>query len=481
MISVIIPVLDEAETVGSVVRLARRSPGVTEVLVVDDGSIDGTPEIAQRAGATVVTSNFLGKGTSMKDGLRAARNEILLYLDGDLRGLRPDLVERMTRPILRDEADFVKAKFSRRAGRVTMLSARPLLRIFFPELARFEQPLGGIVAARRSLLQKLRFENDYGVDVGLLIDAAACEARLTEVDVGHIEHDSQPLEALGDMAGQVVRTLLQRAARHGRLSLAQIREAQEAEQQKQANWPAALQKACTGKRLALFDMDGVLVRGRFITELARRTKRTAALARFLDHPHLDADTRAARIASLFAGVPRSVFEQTALAMPLMPGARETVIDLRKAGFRVAIVTDSYVVASEVVRRRVFADFSIAHVMQFCGGRATGRVTFSAAMAHDQGCPRHAHCKVNVLHHLTAQRGLAPAQVLAVGDGDNDVCLLQAAGKSVAFRPATSRVRSAARYVVEGDLREVLAVLGEDCSASSLVKARRSSVCQDEAA
>jgi phosphoserine phosphatase len=481
MISVIIPALNESETIGSVIGLAWGSPGVTEVLVVDDGSIDGTAEIAQAVGATVLTSALLGKGASMKEGLGTARNEVVLYLDGDLRGMHPDLVGRMTRPILRSEADFVKARFTRSQGRVTALSARPLLCVFFPELAHFEQPLGGIVAARRSVLRRLRFENDYGVDVGLLIDAAACGARLTEADVGHIEHDSQPLEALADMATQVVRTVLQRAARYGRLRPARIYDAQEAERCRRSDLAVALRKAKGGDRLAFFDMDGVLVKGRFVAELARRTHRTATLGRFLDNPRLDAEARARRIASLFAGVPRTVFERTARRIPLAEGARETVLRLRKAGFRVGVVSDSYSVASEVVRRRVFADFSLAHLLEFCRGRATGHITFAAAMVHQRGCPRHVCCKANVLYHLAAETGVDPAQILAVGDGDNDVCLLRAAGKSVAFRPATSRVRAAAHHVVEGDLREVLAIVGEEGSVDGSIGAWRPSVCQEEAA
>ena len=149
MVSVIIPVLNESPTVAAVVALARRAPGVSEVIVVDDGSIDGTPELAAEAGARVVTSTLLGKGASMEDGAWAAQNEIVLFLDGDLSGLAEDLVERMTAPMLAGKADFVKARFTRSAGRVTMLTARPLLLTFFPELAHFEQPLAGIIAARR--------------------------------------------------------------------------------------------------------------------------------------------------------------------------------------------------------------------------------------------------------------------------------------------------------------------------------------------
>lgn len=128
MITVIIPVLNESPTVAS----AQRAKDVSEVIVVDDGSSDGTPELALSAGARVVTSTLLGKGASMGDGVWAAQNEIVVFLDGDLSGLADDLIERITAPLLNDRAEFVKAKFTRAAGRVTVLTARPLLVTFFP-------------------------------------------------------------------------------------------------------------------------------------------------------------------------------------------------------------------------------------------------------------------------------------------------------------------------------------------------------------
>lgn len=459
MISVIIPVLNESETIGSVVAFARRCPLVTEVIVVDDGSLDDTPRLAIEAGARVITSTLRGKGASMQDGLWAAQNEIVAYLDGDLSALREHLLEELTLPIREGRADFVKAGFSRRAGRVTTLTARPLLKTFFPELNAFEQPLGGIIAARRSLLRNFRFETDYGVDLGLFLDASAAGAQLAQVDIGHIEHDSHPLEVLGDMAQQVVRTLLDRAARYGRLTISHVREVAEIERHSQAELALVLGRIGQGQRLALFDMDGTLLRGRFIVNLAQRTNKTVELAQFLDNFDLSPEDRTRHIAALFTGVPKSVFEETALAMPLMPGAAETVIALRKAGYRVGIVTDSFGIASEIVRRRVFADFSIAHLMRFQRDEATGQITLSPAMTHPQGCPHHTLCKVNVMQHVLDQMGLSPADVLAVGDGENDVCLLNAAAVSVAVHPQSFRVRDAAMHVIDQSLTELLTLPG----------------------
>lgn len=455
MITVVIPVLNESPTVRSVIEFARRSPGVTEVIVIDDGSIDGTPELATEAGARVVTSTLMGKGASMEDGVWAAQNDVLVYLDGDLAGLHDDLIARLTNPILSNRADFVKARFTRNAGRVTILTARPLLKTFFPELNHLEQPLGGIIAARRSILRNVRFETDYGVDVGLLLDVKMSGASIEQVDIGHIEHDSQTLEALGDMARQVVRVILDRAGRYGRLDLQQIREVAEIERQSQAELSELLHAKGCPARLALFDMDGTLLKGRFVVHLAQRTNKMADLAELLDRHDIPADERTRRIAAVFEGIPKEVFEDVARCIPLTPGAAEVVVGLRKKGYRVGVVSDSFFVATEIVRRRVFADFSIAHLMRFRRGIASGNLTLCPAMSHGSGCSKHNLCKQNVLLHLCEQFGLASDRVLAVGDGEPDACMLAAAGISVAFEPKTEVVSTAAQHVMSGSLLGIL--------------------------
>jgi phosphoserine phosphatase len=459
MISVIIPALNESATIAGVVEFAWRAPGVRQVVVVDDGSIDDTAALAVEAGAEVITSTMLGKGASMRDGLNVATEDIVVYLDGDLRGLSGDLIPELTAPIRMDQADFVKACFSRSGGRVTALTARPLLCCFFPELAHLDQPLGGIIAARRTVLEQLHFETDYGVDVGLVIDAFMAGARLAEVDVGRIEHDSQPLDGLKPMAFQVAAVIFDRAARHGRLRASYVREARIQDRQRRAETHQARRPVIVPwRRLALFDMDGTLLRGRMVVELARRCNREHALRGLLDSPKLSPEVRTQQIAALFRGVPYEVFEETARNMPLASGAVETICELRRLGYCVGIVTDSYAVCAEVIRRRVFADFCVGHLLHFQGANCRGRLTSAPLMEHEDGCLGHRVCKKNVLQHLLGNAGAATDRVIAVGDGDNDVCLLQSVDLSFAFEPKNEQVASAARYVIHNDLREVLRVL-----------------------
>jgi glycosyltransferase involved in cell wall biosynthesis len=211
--TVVIPALNEAKRISEVVAFALSDPATAEVIVVDDSSIDDTAELARLAGAKVMISSMLGKGASMQDGVAPAQSNVLVYLDGDLTGLRSGIITDLCAPILRGEADFVKAKFGRGGGRVTELTAKPMLKIFFPEVAHFSQPLGGIIAARKSLMQALSFEDGYGVDVGLLLDAHLLGAKLAEVDIGSLDHDSQPLHDLTLMANEVGRVIFARANR----------------------------------------------------------------------------------------------------------------------------------------------------------------------------------------------------------------------------------------------------------------------------
>jgi glycosyltransferase involved in cell wall biosynthesis len=97
--AVIIPAFNEAETVGTVVDVAKASAGVDEVIVVDDRSTDGTPDVAEAHGARVVRIDEKGKGQAMAAGVAATDAEIILFLDADLVGLRTDHVERLVRAV----------------------------------------------------------------------------------------------------------------------------------------------------------------------------------------------------------------------------------------------------------------------------------------------------------------------------------------------------------------------------------------------
>jgi glucosyl-3-phosphoglycerate synthase len=238
-VSLVLPCREVAETIGPVLEeveaLRRRAALVDQVVVVDAGSRDGTAEIARRWGAEVHDESqllpslgpVLGKGDAMWRALSVARGDIVLYADADSTSFEAHFVYGMLGPLLcEDGVRFVKATYHRPftapdgtvlddAGRVTELTAKPLLAIFYPELAGFGQPLAGEVAARRDLLCSIPFFTGYAVEVGMLIDVLrrAGLGAMAQVDLGSRVNRSQRLLALNSMSYVVARTLLTRAGR----------------------------------------------------------------------------------------------------------------------------------------------------------------------------------------------------------------------------------------------------------------------------
>jgi len=437
--TVVIPALNEAARIADVVRHALADPATADVIVVDDSSIDDTARLAREAGAQVITSTMLGKGASMRDGVGTARRELIVYLDGDLSGLRQNIVTDLCRPLVQGEADFVKARFGRGGGRVTELTAKPMLKVFFPELAHVAQPLGGLIAARSSLLKALDFEDGYDVDIGLLIDAHRAGARLAEVDIGSLEHDCQPLLDLTAMANEVSRVIYTRARAAGRLHMEQIATMYETQRQATATLDYILSRRRGRTRLLLLDMDGTITPDRFVVELARATGHEAALARLLDDAD-DAATRSERIAALFKFVHRQQFERVAHALPIRPGVITCVNRLRRAGFMVGVVSDSYFVAAEILRRRIFADFALAHTLQFDGDVCNGELHVNTAFAPLQPSRSARHCKSNVVRRFR-QDEAQPAldAIWAVGDNVNDLEMLREADRAFVIEPKSAHL------------------------------------------
>ncbi len=463
MISVIIPVINTAKTVEKLVRSALLHEEVEEVIVVDDGSFDDTPGIAREAGARVITSTFQGKGASIRDGIHAAKSKILVFLDSSLDKLRPTSFMELTQPIIDGKADMTKATAAGDARTVCLLTALPLLRTFFPELNHIEHPLSGTWAIRRNSLQKLTLETDSGAEVGVLLDLFLGGGKVEQVALDVPVSQDAPVETLAHMAQDVTRTILSRAAANQRLRTGYVTAMEEQDKPTQADLVRIFQDAEPADRIALFDMDGVLVRGSFVLELAHQTDKGAELAELLDDPDLVGDQRAQKIAALFAGVPQETFEQVAHDIPLMEGARETVAALRRDGYLVGVVSDSYQVPVEIIRGRVFADFGISHVMKFKKGKATGRITLAPAMAHvsekgEEPSGKHDHDKENIVKQLIQQTHIPRERILAVGNSEDDLGMLKASGISVAFRPTRPGLRAAAQHTVDGALFDVVLAL-----------------------
>ena len=242
-VSACVPARNEEGTVGAIVAdlvELRDAGALDEVVVIDAGSSDRTATVATEAGADIRQESelmpgygpVLGKGDAMWRALSVLEGDVVVFVDADSGGFGPHFACGLVGPLLcgPPEIEFVKAFYRRPfkfgevslpegGGRVTELTARPLLNLFYPELAGFRQPLAGEFAATRDLLCRLPFATGYAVEIAMLIDAwrEVGLDGLAQVDIEMRQNRHQPLGDLAPMAYAVLRAVCARLEREGRL------------------------------------------------------------------------------------------------------------------------------------------------------------------------------------------------------------------------------------------------------------------------
>jgi glucosyl-3-phosphoglycerate synthase len=230
-VSVIIPARNEQRTVAGVVTAIGRSliskvPLVDELVVMDSDSTDGTADAAAAAGAKVyrtsdvlaAAGSYAGKGEALWKSLHVTTGDLVVFIDADLTSWGPHFVSGLLGPLLADEqVRLVKGFYTRvrtesdgststEGGRVTELVARPLISLWWPELASVVQPLAGEWAARRSLMESLPIPVGYGVELAVLMDTAAAHGldSVAQVDLGSRAHRHQANHDLALMAAELL-------------------------------------------------------------------------------------------------------------------------------------------------------------------------------------------------------------------------------------------------------------------------------------
>lgn len=456
MITVIIPALNEEATIRTVVRLAQRSNGVTEVIVVDDKSMNNTIEEGRKTGALVITSTKLGKGASMKDGVLMAKNEIIAFLDADITTYPENIIALLTDPLLRGNADFVKSCFSRQAGRVTELVAKPLLSILYPDFPSFWQPLSGMIAGKKSLFEKIDFEEGYGVDIGILIDMYQLNAKIEEVSIGHVENRMQTLEELGKMSREVARTIIKKSHDIPNQNLETFENIQVIREQMEF----AIRESLTSlKKIAVFDMDNTILRASFIHTAADAFGFKKELVNVItnnDNPFI----RTKLIARMLKGNTIGDLLTLTESIEVTSNMKEIVTELKKQGYITGIISDSYDCVTNHLKNKFGFDFTISNELEFSKSVATGEVKIPSLFLSDEKSQcKHDYCKLNSLIAICENYKVDLKNVLFIGDSENDICCIKKVGIGVSFCSTNNLVDTVADYVIkEPDFNQLLPII-----------------------
>jgi glucosyl-3-phosphoglycerate synthase len=239
-ISLVLPALNEEATVGNVIRsikglLMEEVPLIDEMVLIDSRSSDRTAEIAKSLGVPVFVHQDIlphyglrrGKGEALWKSLYVTQGDLVFWIDTDIVNIHPRFVYGLIGPLLMNPGvQFVKGFYRRPlrvngkleaggGGRVTELTARPLLNLFYPELSGVIQPLSGEYGGRRSLLEQLPFYTGYGIETGMLIDVLerAGLSSIAQVDLQERIHRNQPLQALSKMSFAIIQVVINKLER----------------------------------------------------------------------------------------------------------------------------------------------------------------------------------------------------------------------------------------------------------------------------
>ena len=431
MVSVIIPALNEEKTIGNVVKFCLADPLVAEVIVVDDRSTDNTVLEASKSGAKVILSDVRGKGISMRDGIKEAYNEIIVFLDGDIDPYPEKTIRDLINPILDAKADFVKGAFARNAGRVTELVAKPLLHILFPGLSHFSQPLSGMIAGKKSFFKKVEFFNDYGVDIGILIDMYLMKARVTEVNIGYIENKSKPWEALGKMSKEVSRAIIRKA--HGQHSIGLTEEEVISLETINSEMNKVLKEELAAfHKMIVFDMDDTILKGRFIDECAKKFG-FFPLLEDLRAKEKDPIILTKRIGLMLKGKTIDDLLNVVDDMEIIDDIKKVIKELKRKKYFVGIISNSYSLITNYIKQKIGADFSLANTLEFLEGKTTGEVNLPYYFfGSPESICGHSFCKTNALQYACEKYNVLFKNCIVVGDSIDDRCMVGHAGKGVAF-------------------------------------------------
>ncbi len=207
------------------------------------------------------------------------------------------------------------------------------------------------------------------------------------------------------------------------------------------------------KRLVVMDMDSTLIQIEVIDELARLhgvADEVAAVTRRAMAGELDfEESLRARVAKL-EGLEWEKCLKLAEHLPLTDGAREMLAVLRRLGFKTGVISGGFTFGANALKRELGLDYAYANELEVRDGKLTGKVLGSIV-----GAQR----KADLLEAVAQQEGIPLDQTIAIGDGANDLPMLERAGLGIAYR-AKPKVRASADTAVSaGGLDRILYLLG----------------------
>ncbi len=355
--SAVVPAYNEDGRFQKVLNELVKVPHLDEIVFVNDGSSDKT-DISIQAFIEKYP-NFIkyikhtknkGKGAALSRGVKESKNEVILFLDSDLKNITSDKIFKIVEPVLLDEVDMSRGTFSRKRGRVTEFAVKPMMEILFPSI-HFEQPISGQICTKKDFLINAEFVGRYGVDIGLLFEAIESGLRIQEVNIGYLSNRENPEETIREMSRQVLETMISRAGliRHK-------------------------------YKLVLFTLDNTLIYDRSFSRLFEKfgiDQKINQNTQEWSEGKIDAQTLIQKNAALFKGIKVKEFKSSCNKLPRVRYSREVINALTKRKYKVGIISCNFSPIVESFAKRLRVDFWDGIRLEEKKGKYTGKIVPSS--------------------------------------------------------------------------------------------------------
>ena len=207
-------------------------------------------------------------------------------------------------------------------------------------------------------------------------------------------------------------------------------------------------------KLIAFDLDNVLIDGEAIDEIGKLMgveSEISELTKKAMEGDLDFETALKERAALLKGASVENIKEVVSKIPLMEGAEETIAELKKRGYKIATITGSFEIIANRMKNDLGLDYAFSNVLHEEEGKLTGEVSGPLVKGS----------KAEVLKEIMEMEKVKAEESAAVGDGANDVSMLEEAGLGIAFNAKPVLKEKADVVVEKRDLRELLEIFPEE--------------------